>query len=66
MTSKAESAFCSFRRWVFGQASVVKVECCGFAGLGFRDRRRFHEGHAWFAEHGGKGISIEDVLAEFG
>jgi len=30
------------------------------------DRRRFHEGQAWFAQHGGKGIPMEDVLAEFG
>ncbi len=29
------------------------------------DRRRFHEGQAWFAERGGKGISMEDVLSEF-
>jgi hypothetical protein len=30
------------------------------------DRRRFHEGQAWFAQRGGQGIPIEDVLAEFG
>jgi len=30
------------------------------------DRRRFHEGQAWFAERGGKGIPMEDVLADFG
>ncbi|HEY3456289.1 MAG TPA: hypothetical protein VGK64_17050 [Bryobacteraceae bacterium] len=30
------------------------------------DRRRFHEGQAWFAQRGGKGIPMEDVLAEFG
>jgi hypothetical protein len=30
------------------------------------DRRRFHEGQAWFARQGGKGIPMEDVLAEFG
>ena len=30
------------------------------------DRRRFHEGQDWFAQHGGKGIPMEDVLAEFG
>ncbi len=30
------------------------------------DRRRFNEGKAWFAGHGGKGIPMEDVLAEFG
>ena len=30
------------------------------------DRRRFHEGQAWFAQHGGKGVPMEDVLAEFG
>ena len=28
------------------------------------DRRRFHEGQAFFAN--GKGIPMEDVLAEFG
>ncbi|HWZ31949.1 MAG TPA: hypothetical protein VNX18_11470 [Bryobacteraceae bacterium] len=30
------------------------------------DRRRFHEGQAWLAQHGGKGIPMEQVLAEFG
>lgn len=30
------------------------------------DRRRFHEGEAWFAQRGGKGIPMDDVLAEFG
>jgi hypothetical protein len=30
------------------------------------DRRRFHQGQAWFAQRGGKGIPMEDVLAEFG
>jgi hypothetical protein len=30
------------------------------------DRRRFHEGQAWFAQRGGQGIPMEDVLAEFG
>jgi hypothetical protein len=30
------------------------------------DRRRFREGKAWFAQHGGHGIPMEDVLAEFG
>lgn len=30
------------------------------------DRRRFHEGQAWFAQRGNKGIPMEDVLAEFG
>jgi len=30
------------------------------------DRRRFHEGQSWFAQRGGKGIPMEDVLAEFG
>jgi hypothetical protein len=30
------------------------------------DRRRFHEGQAWFAKHGGKAIPTEEVLAEFG
>ena len=31
-----------------------------------QDRQRFHEGQAWFAQRGGKGIPMEDVLAEFG
>ena len=30
------------------------------------DRRRLQEGQRWFAERGGKGIPMEDVLAEFG
>lgn len=30
------------------------------------DRRRFHSGQDWFAQHGGKGVPMEDVLAEFG
>jgi hypothetical protein len=30
------------------------------------DRRRFQEGQAWFAQRGGQGIPMEDVLAEFG
>jgi hypothetical protein len=30
------------------------------------DRRRFREGQAWFAQRGGKGIPMEDVLADFG
>lgn len=30
-----------------------------------QDRRRFREGQAWFAQRGGKGIPMEDVLAEF-
>jgi hypothetical protein len=30
------------------------------------DRRRFQEGQAWFAQRGGKGIPMEDVLADFG
>ena len=30
------------------------------------DRLRFHEGQAWFAQRGGQGIPMEDVLAEFG
>ena len=30
------------------------------------DRRRFQEGQAWFARRGGKGIPMEDLLAEFG
>lgn len=31
-----------------------------------QDRRRFHGGQAWFAQRGGSGIPMEDVLAEFG
>jgi hypothetical protein len=30
------------------------------------DRRRFHEGQAWFAQRGGQGIPMDDVLADFG
>ena len=30
------------------------------------DRRRICEGRTWFAGRGGKGIPMEDVLAEFG
>lgn len=30
-----------------------------------QDRQRFHNGQAWF-EQGGKGVPIEEVLAEFG
>jgi hypothetical protein len=30
------------------------------------DRRRFHQGQAWFAERGGKGIPMKEVLDEFG
>lgn len=30
------------------------------------DRRRIREGRGWFAERGGQGIPMEDVLAEFG
>jgi hypothetical protein len=30
------------------------------------DRRRFQAGQAWFAQRGGKGIPMEDILAEFG
>ena len=29
------------------------------------DRRRFHEGQAWF-QRGGKGIPMKEVLADFG
>jgi hypothetical protein len=28
--------------------------------------RRLHTGQAWFAQRGGKGIPMEEVLAEFG
>ena len=31
-----------------------------------QDRDRFRAGQAWFARRGGKGIPMEDVLAEFG
>jgi hypothetical protein len=31
-----------------------------------QDRRRFHSGQAWFAQRGGSGIPMGDVLAEFG
>ena len=31
-----------------------------------QDRSRFHAGQAWFAQRGGKGIPMEEVLAEFG
>ena len=30
------------------------------------DRQRFHEGQAWFAARDGKGVPMEEVLAEFG
>ena len=30
-----------------------------------QDRLRLHNGQAWFRQHGGKGVSMEDVLAEF-
>jgi hypothetical protein len=30
------------------------------------DRRRFREGTAWFAKRGGKGIPMEEVLAQTG
>lgn len=30
-----------------------------------QDRHRFDEGQAWFRQRGGKGIPMEDVLAEF-
>jgi hypothetical protein len=30
------------------------------------DRRRLDAGQAWFARHGGKGIPMKEVLAEFG
>lgn len=31
-----------------------------------QDRRRLHAGLAWFSQHCGKGIPMEEVLAEFG
>lgn len=30
------------------------------------DRRRIREGQAWFALRGGKGVPMEEVLADFG
>ena len=30
------------------------------------DRRRFREGKAWFAKHGGKGIPMDEVLTQTG
>lgn len=30
------------------------------------DRRRIDESKRWFAERGGKGVSMEEVLAEYG
>ena len=30
------------------------------------DRCRFHEGQDWFEKQGGKGVPMEDVLADFG
>ena len=30
------------------------------------DRRRFHQGQAWFAQRGGKGIPMDEVLSDFG
>jgi hypothetical protein len=30
------------------------------------DRRRFHAGRTWLAQRGGKGIPMEQILAEFG
>ena len=30
-----------------------------------QDRLRFHKGQAWFRQRGGKGVPMEDVLAEF-
>jgi hypothetical protein len=30
-----------------------------------QERRRFREGQSWFEQRGGKGIPMEDVLAEF-
>jgi hypothetical protein len=31
-----------------------------------QDRRRFHGGQSWFAQRGGNGIPMENVLVEFG
>ncbi len=30
------------------------------------DRRRYRDGSAWFAQRGGKGSPMDEVLAEFG
>jgi hypothetical protein len=31
-----------------------------------QDRHRFHGGQAWFAQRGGKGIPMDDLLAGLG
>ena len=31
-----------------------------------QDRQRFHEGKAWFAKRGGKGIPMDEVVAASG
>jgi hypothetical protein len=31
-----------------------------------QDRRRFQEGQSWFASRGGKGLSMDDVVAGVG
>lgn len=31
-----------------------------------QDRRRFHDGRAWFAKRGGKGIPMDEVIAASG
>ena len=30
------------------------------------DQRRFHQGQRWFVQQGGKGIPMDDILAEHG
>src|SRR5690242_14153672 len=30
------------------------------------DRRRIKDGESWFAQHGGTGVPMDDVLADFG
>jgi hypothetical protein len=30
-----------------------------------QDRLRLHNGQAWFRQHGGQGVAMDDVLAEF-
>ena len=31
-----------------------------------QDQHRLHAGEAWYAQRGGKGIPMEEVLADFG
>jgi len=47
-------------------AHAVATAPCDDEPVTDEDRRRFHEGQAWFRQQSGKGISMGDVLAEFG